>query len=278
MALSETAETSVISAAELQRRLGDEDVVVLDVRWDLGAPDAARGHHAEGHVPGAPYLHLEADLSDPDSDVPGQMPPLERLAGTFERLGVGDDTLVVAYDDNVIFTAARVFWMLAVLGHDRAAVLDGGWPAWTEAGGPIEVGAEVAERPCASLSLTPRPSLRHERADVEAALSRGIPLLDCRMDETWNDAGEHIPGARRLPAPALTDPLTGRLEPAARTRARVWALSLEPDDEIVLYCGGGISAARAWMALRAAGYTRASVYDGSWSEWSADPALPRERH
>jgi thiosulfate/3-mercaptopyruvate sulfurtransferase len=275
--VSEPQGSPLVSAVELRRIVGEEDVVVLDVRWDLGDPEAARHAHARGHVPGAPYLHLEADLSDPDSEVAGQMPAPERMARVFEQLGVGDGTLVVAYDDDVIYTAARVVWMLAVLGHDRAAVLDGGWPAWLAAGGPVESGAEVPARPPGRLSVSPRAGLRYERADVERAIAAGLPLLDCRMDETWNSAGEHIPGARRMPAPALTDP-RGGLEDPDRTRERARRLGLDPDQEIVLYCGGGVSASRAWLALRAAGYRRAAVYDGSWSEWSADPSLPRERH
>jgi thiosulfate/3-mercaptopyruvate sulfurtransferase len=266
-----------ISAAELIARRKDGDVVVLDVRWGLDDPGAGRRAYAEGHVRGALYVHLEDDVSDPDAAVSGQMPPPRRLAEAFEGLGVSDDTFVVAYDDDVIYTAARVVWMLAVLGHDRAAVLDGGWPAWCAAGGPVDdVPARAPAR--GRITTDPRPRLRRERADVERALAAGVPLLDCRMDETWEAAGEHIPGARRLPAPDLTDLKTGRLERPERTRERLTELGLAPDDEIVLYCGGGISAARAWLALSAAGYRRAAVYDGSWSEWSSDPDLPKAQH
>src|SRR5262249_50502739 len=128
------------------------------------------------------------------------------------------------------------------------------------------------------LSAAPRLGLRRERADVERALAAGTPLLDCRMDATWDSTGQHIPGARRLPAPTLTDPAGGGLEAPQRTAERMRELGLEPGDEVVLYCGGGVSAARAWVAVHAAGYERAVVYDGSWAEWSADAALPKADH
>jgi thiosulfate/3-mercaptopyruvate sulfurtransferase len=266
-----------ISPQELASRLDDERVVVLDVRWGLDDAQAGRRAYEAGHVPGAAYAHLYDDLSDAHDAVAGQMRAPAELVDLLEALGVGDETLVVAYDDDVIYTAARLVWMLAVLGHERAALLDGGWPAWQRAGLPVSTEPPPA-RPRGRLTPAPRPELRRERADVERALAAGTPLLDCRMDETWESAGQHIPGARRLPAPALTDPATGGLEPPARTRERLRELGLQPGDEIVLYCGGGVSAARAWVALRAAGWDRASVYDGSWAEWSADAALPKADH
>jgi thiosulfate/3-mercaptopyruvate sulfurtransferase len=167
--------------------------------------------------------------------------------------------------------------MLAVLGHNRAAVLDGGWPAWVRSAGTVEVGAPRSPQ-AGSLTASPRPHLRRERGEVERALAAGTPLLDCRMDQTWDATGEHIPGARRLPAPSLTDPASGGFESPEQTRERLRALGLAPEQEVILYCGGGVSAARAWLAMEAAGYENASVYDGSWAEWSQDPLLPRESH
>jgi thiosulfate/3-mercaptopyruvate sulfurtransferase len=272
-----TRDELLVSTAALADSLGDAQLRVVDVRFALDDPERGRQAYLEGHVPGAVYLHWLDDLSDPDDPVPGQLAPPDRFRETMERAGIGDGTSVVAYDDGIIFMAARLAWCLRAYGHEAVRILDGGIPRWVTEERPLEAGP-AAEPPRATFTPRPVAGLRATKEDVLALLERGDGvLLDCRMDETWNATREHIPGARRLPAPSLVDG-NGLLLPADELAARARAAGAEPDDRVVLYCGGGVSAAFAFGALRSAGYRNLTVYDGSWSEWSADPETPREAH
>jgi thiosulfate/3-mercaptopyruvate sulfurtransferase len=261
----------------LNARLDDPELRVVDVRFSLDDPDWGRREFEAGHVPGAVYLHWLDDLSDPDDPVDGQLAPPERFRQTMESAGIGDGTLVVAYDDGVIFMAARLAWCLRSYGHDAVRILDGGLPAWMREGRPVEPGPARAVTPA---RFTPRlvESIRATKDDVLEALADGeAVLLDCRMDATWNAVGQHIPGARRLPAPTLVD-AEGRLRPPEDVRELAEAAGASPGDRVVLYCGGGVSASLAFGALEDAGFQDVVVYDGSWTEWGADPATPKADH
>lgn len=270
-----------ISTEELDALRGDPAVRVVDVRWDLSDPDAGRCAWERERIPGAAYLHWLDDLSDPDDSVPGQLAGPELFAAAMNRAGIDDDDLVVGYDDNVIFMAARLAWCLRTYGHDRVRVLDGGFPKWTAERRQLERGQVDDSERIRPVSFRPRLDMTHyaSKQDVLALLAAGdSTLVDCRMDETWFAAGAHIPGARRLPAPSLVDAVSGTLLEAERIAASATAAGLSPDEEIVLYCGGGVSASLALAALEQAGYRSLRVYDGSWSEWSADAELPVQRH
>lgn len=266
----------LISTDELAAMGGRPDVRVVDVRFALDEPLAGERAYGEGHIPGAVYLDWHRDLSDPEDPVEGQLAPPARFQEAMQRAGIGDDTLVVAYDDNMIFLAARLCWALQVYGHDRVRWLDGGYPKWVGEGRPVT--REVPALAPASFHHRPRPGLRRTKADVLAIVREGgAPLFDCRMDSTYEAAGARIPGARRFPAPSLLAE-DGTLLPPAQVARMAEAAGIPRDEPSILYCGGGVSASAAHAALRAAGYDLTSVYDGSWSEWSADPDTPKERH
>lgn len=272
-----TREQLLVSTGTLGAALNDPGVRIVDVRYSLDDREWGRREFEAGHIPGAVYLHWVDDLSDPDNPVDGQLAPPERFRETMEAAGIGDETRVVAYDDGVIFMAARLAWCLRSYGHDAVRILDGGLPAWVREGRPLEPGAP---RPAVPASFTPRPvpELRATKEDVLGALAAGSAVfLDCRMDATWDAVGQHIPGARRLPAPALVDS-EGHLRPAAELLELAAAAGASPADRIVLYCGGGVSASLAFGALESAGFEDLVVYDGSWSEWGADPATPKAEH
>jgi thiosulfate/3-mercaptopyruvate sulfurtransferase len=267
----------LVSTDVLHGRLGAPGVRVVDVRYSLDDPEWGRLAFEAGHVPGAVYLHWLDDLSDPEDPVDGQLAPPERFRATMEAAGIGDETLVVAYDDGVIFMAARLAWCLHSYGHDRVGILDGGLPAWVREGRPLEPGPSEPVEP-ARFTPWPVPGLRATKADVLEAVSAGdAVLLDCRMDATWDAAGQHIPGARRLPAPSLVD-ADGRLRPPEAVSELASAAGAKPGDRVILYCGGGVSASLAFAALKQAGYEQLVVYDGSWTEWGADPATPKADH
>jgi thiosulfate/3-mercaptopyruvate sulfurtransferase len=194
------------------------------------------------------------------------------------RVGVGPDDLVVAYDDNVIFTGSRLAWALRSYGHDQVRVLHGGFPAWVAGGGATETGPTVAA-PESAFEAVRTTGISASKDDVRVALEADdVVLLDCRMDETWNSAGAHIPGARRLPAPSLVDATGTRFVGADDVRRRAAELGLEPSTETILYCGGGVSASLVFLALDDAGFKNLRVYDGSWAEWSIDPSTPKAGH
>jgi thiosulfate/3-mercaptopyruvate sulfurtransferase len=267
----------LIASDELRARLGEPGLAVIDARWDLDDRDGGRDAYRAGHIPGARYVSWLDDMSDPADPVAGQLAGPADFARAMSAAGVDDISEVAAYDDNTIFTAARLLWALHIYGHDRVRVLDGGWPAWVRSGGPTD----TAVPPPSPARFTPAPArdLRLTKDQMLAVVESGeMQIADCRMDSTWYAAGAHIPGAVRLPAPSLVRPENGTVRDAAGVRRRLAAAGIDASQPIALYCGGGVSAAEAFMALRTAGIQSARVYDGSWSEWGADPATPKTPH
>lgn len=275
--MSELRDQYLITPGELRERLGEPGLAVIDARWDLDDRDGGRNAYRAGHIPGARYVSWLDDFSDPRDPVDGQLAGPADFARAMSAAGVGDATEVAAYDDNKIFMAARLLWALRIYGHDRVRVLDGGWPAWVRSGGP----AETAVPPAGAAHFTAAPprDLRLTMDRMLAAVESGeMQIADCRMDGTWYAAGAHIPGAVRLPAPSLLRPEDGTLRDAAGVRRLLAEAGIDADRPIALYCGGGVSASEAFMALRTAGIQTARVYDGSWTEWGADPATPKAPH
>jgi thiosulfate/3-mercaptopyruvate sulfurtransferase len=268
-----------IEPAQLAELLAadDAEVRIVDVRWALNDDEAGHAAYLDGHLPGAVYLGWLTDWSDPDDPVPGQLARPADFARTMGAAGIGPDTVVVAYDDGQLYLASRLSWALRHYGHREVRVLAGGYPAWVAAGLPISTEAPAPD--ARDYPVPEESGLRVTKSEVLAAVQAGeTPIVDCRMESTYVAAGEHIPGATRLPAPELFDPDTGRVRDADELRAMAERAGLRPEEPGILYCGGGVSASAAFIALREIGYARLRVYDGSWSEWSADPDTPRTAH
>ena len=265
----------VVDAGWLARHR--DDVVLADVRWYLDGR-SGRAAYDRGHIGGARFVDLDTDLSSEPRPGLGRhpLPEPERFAEAMGRLGIGDSTPVVAYDDAGGVIAGRLWWMLDCIGCD-AAVLDGGLDAW-----PGEL--ETAEPGWAPARFTPRPWPQERFVDiddVERLLhQRGTVLIDARSAERF--AGEpnpidqrfgHIPGA--VSAPATGNLHGGRLRSASSLRARYCALGAE-QDSVVAYCGSGVSACLDLLALRHAGLPDGRLFTGSWSAWAGDPQRPVE--
>lgn len=265
----------VVSAEWLAEHLGEDGLVVVDCRWYL---DGRSGRDAfdGGHVPSAVWADIDADLAAPASTEGGRHPlpdPVE-FAATMSRLGVGNQARVVAYDDVGGVIAGRLWWMLDVLGHE-AAVLDGGLPAWN---GPLETGP--AQPPPAEFAATPWPSHRVvTKAELAESLDAGLTILDARSADRFAHGAAvdprpgHIPGATSAPA---TDNLAdGRLRSAEELASHYTALGAAGDD-VVAYCGSGVSACIDLLAMRRAGLPDGKLFVGSWSAWGSDESLPNE--
>ena len=268
----------LITTEQLREIHEQPDVALLDVRYSLDSRQEGYDLFANGHIPGATYLHWLDDWSDPEDPVEGQLARPEQFAAAMRQAGVHNTTRVIAYDDAELFMAARMVWALNHYGHSSAQVLDGGLPKWIADGGRIETGPGTPA-PEGTFSVpTTRSAARLTKDDVWALVSDGGgPLLACRMDRTWDETGQHIPGASRLPSPSLVRD-DGTLRSAEEIRSILHTQGVTEDVPITLYCGGGVSAAQGWLAMRAAGFTNVGVYDGSWSEWSADANTPKASH
>ncbi|WP_406329385.1 sulfurtransferase [Streptomyces sp. NBC_00203] len=289
----------LVDDAWLAARLDDPRLVVLDATALLPSPlydgdhRSGSGHDrwAERHIPGSRHADLTGDLSDHTAPYHFAVPSPEALAAALRRLGVHDGTEVVAYDSGGGIWAARLWWMLRSISV-RAAVLDGGLEAWAAAGRPVVAGEtqpatepapEVPEVPEAeTLTPVPLPHAWATLSEVDAVRRGELPgTLVCALPTPGFDGSAptryarrgHIPGSLSLPGRGLLDD-AGRFLPRDELAARVGAVLDESASPVVLYCGGGISAAGAALALTLLGREDITLYDGSLEEWSADPELP----
>ncbi len=275
---SDAATTPTISIAELARLLaGADPPVLLDVRWSLGGPPGI-GDYRRGHLPGARFVDLDAELAGPPGEGRGRHPlPDTRLfEAAMRRVGVSNGSSVVVYDAGGGLSAARAWWLLRYHGHPDVRLLDGGLAAWAAAGHPLT----TDEPSVIEGDFTARPGgMPVLDAAAAARLARAGTLLDARAAERYRAEVEpvdpvagHIPGARSAPTTANLQPDGTFLAPDT-LRARFAELGARAGGTVGAYCGSGVTAAHEVLALTLAGIP-AALYPGSWSEWVSDPSRP----
>ena len=278
--------TTLISTEGLAQHLESRDWAVIDCRFSLADTEAGRRAYRNGHIPGARYVHLDEGLSGPV--VPGKtgrhpLPNPDVAAMRFERLGIGNDVQVVAYDDSGGMIASRLWWMLRWLGHDAVAVLDGGWPRWMSEGRPVETVVQEAEP--RSFIPHPRPGFLVDVGFVQSIQGQpGMKLVDSRAAERYRGETEpidpvagHIPGALNMPNDQTVGQEGVFLSKTGLQAHFKKALGETDAEHTIFYCGSGVSACRNILAYKHAGLGDARLYPGSWSEWIADPEREVER-
>ncbi|MBI1403502.1 MAG: 3-mercaptopyruvate sulfurtransferase [Porphyrobacter sp.] len=273
---------SLVSSAWLAAHLDEADLAVLDASRHL--PAAARDPHAEfaaGHIPGAQFLDLAA-LVDETSATPQALPRPEQLAGALAALGVAPGSRIVLYDDSAVKTAARAWFMLRASGWERVAILDGGLAKWRAEGRRVESGTpDVAPAPPETLA-SPQ-SVRSKAAMLANLDSDTEQVVDARSADRVYGTGTdpvhglpmgRIPGSRNVPYTALFAE-DGTFKSPAELREAFAAAGVDLSRPVTTTCGSGVTASVLLFALHLLGKHDTALYDGSWSEWGADPATPK---
>ena len=274
--------TTIVSTDELARSLGDADLVVVDVRSDLGDPTAGRRAYDAGHVPGAVFADLNRDLASEPGGGRGRH-PLPDVASFAERAGawgIGPGVQVVAYDAGDGMYASRLWWLLRWLGHDEVAVLDGGFAKWVSEG--RDVTTDVPTPAPRAFEPRPRDGWIVDAAGVEAMREDASRVLvDSRAPERYRGEVEpidpvagHVPGAVNRFYKANVNADGTMRSPDELLREFESTLAGKPSSSAVIYCGSGVTACQNLLALEHAGLPGARLYPGSWSEWVSDPSRP----
>jgi thiosulfate/3-mercaptopyruvate sulfurtransferase len=272
----------LVTAEELATHVGDPGWRIFDCRHDLQNTEYGALAYAKGHIPGALHLHLDRDLSGAKTGGNGRH-PLPEAAAFAVRMGdcgVGAETRVVAYDNEGGIFAARLWWMLRWLGHDKVALLDGGLPGWRRAKQPLVT--EVPVFPPAVFPVRTRPLAVDAGYVVARLQSPALLLVDARAperfsgeEETLDPVGGHIPGAVNRFYFDNLDDAGCYFKPAGELRAEFEQLLAGRNPAtVVQQCGSGVTACHNLLAMEIAGLTGSRLYPGSWSEWCADPARP----
>jgi thiosulfate/3-mercaptopyruvate sulfurtransferase len=276
---------TLVDTDALSHHLAGAAFAIVDCRFRLDDERWGERAYVSGHIPGAVYAHLDRDLSGPKTGANGRhpLPQASALGRCFERLGVGDGTQVVAYDQDTGMYASRLWWLLRWMGHREVAVLDGGFARWVAEGRPTVAGIAPQEsRAGGTFTAAPRAEMTMSADQVARVRQHSDwKVVDARAPERYRGEVEpidrvpgHIPGATNHYYMENLD-AQGTFLPTEVLRERLHqAIGVVASDRVVCYCGSGVTACHNLLALEHAGMPGARLYPGSWSEWSSDPARP----
>lgn len=273
--------TPLVSTDWLAAHLGEPDLVVIDASWRMPGGGDAHADYVKRHIAGAVFFPIDA-IADRSTRLPHMLAAPEDFGRAVGALGVGDDCRIVVYDDQGLFSAARVWWNFLAMGHDAVAVLDGGLPKWIAEGRPL---SDAAPQPAPRVfHARPRPELVADHRRVRDALSGAACIIDARPAGRFRGLeaeprpglrSGHMPGAINIPASDLLDP-GGRLKPPGELRRLLDAAGAADERPVIASCGSGITAAAPILALASLGRRPGAVYDGSWAEWGREDNDPDE--
>ena len=272
--------TTLVQAETLAIGLNRPDLVIIDCRFSLLDPNAGEHAYLMSHLPGAAYAHLERDLSDmsPHGDGRHPWPPADMFTAKLSHWGIEPTTQVVAYDDGDGAYAARLWFLLRMLGHEKVAVLDGGWARWTALGLPVSSAPRA--RSASHYRAVYDLSRLFDANALQAHLDNGGMLVDARgaarfrgEEEPLDRIAGHVPGA--VNRPYALNLIEGRFKTPMQLADEYRALLGDyAPDQVVMMCGSGVTACHNLLAMERAGLKGAILYTGSWSGWISDPSRP----
>jgi thiosulfate/3-mercaptopyruvate sulfurtransferase len=280
-------EQLLVTTDWLESHLNDANLRIVDIRGHVLPASQPMPHYfnhhedyLKSHIPGAVFVDWVNEITDPDDPRHAQIAKPERYAAVMSRLGIGENTLVVAYDDAEGMFAARLWWSLNYYGHSRVVVLDGGWKKWIAENRPTT--AEIPSVSSTLFAARPNPAMYRNSGQVLEALDSPTMLLDVRTPGEFSGTASrakrkgHIPGASNRSRTDLVQADGTMLSPEQlRVKFAENGITVSTP-EVIVYCNGGVSASFGLLALKVAGFEQGSVYDGSWKDWGNNDDLPIE--